>query len=388
MILVVVPHPISRLGYMRSQVVGQFAFLSSIDLDVAIFSEGSSHDKDVELFSLDLSAKGLRGYFVESSDYSLIRYARSILKLVSLIRSIQPEVIYAREVWGALIALVARLLSGINTLKIVYDVRGAVPEEIAFTDLSWRGGCKSLFFSLLERLVVVNATMLNAVTENLSSHILNKYGRRANVIIPCCVESVPLLDDASRVSLRKKFGFGETETVYAYSGGLSRWQLFEDTIELFARISAIDAEARLLVITPERDRALALLSNKVSSMKYQVISVRQEEVAFFLHACDVAFLLRENNVVNRVAFPIKFAEYLSAGLPVVVTDGVAEITSIVQRENLGLVVSLQDEDVFRVCEWARIVTIAREEWRERARSYATEHLLWSCHRKSFEVLYG
>jgi glycosyltransferase involved in cell wall biosynthesis len=57
----------------------------------------------------------------------------------------------------------------------------------------------------------------------------------------------------------------------------------------------------------------------------------------YLAAGDLGLLLRDPHPVNRVASPVKFAEYLAAGLPVLVSPGVGDAAAIVERERVGFV---------------------------------------------------
>ena len=57
--------------------------------------------------------------------------------------------------------------------------------------------------------------------------------------------------------------------------------------------------------------------------------------------------------VNSVASPVKFGEFMAAGLPVIISDGVGDFSDLVQRENVGMVVrSLNDpSESERLRQW-------------------------------------
>jgi glycosyltransferase involved in cell wall biosynthesis len=52
---------------------------------------------------------------------------------------------------------------------------------------------------------------------------------------------------------------------------------------------------------------------------------------------DLGLLLRDAHPVNRVASPVKFAEYLACGVPVLISPGVGDCPRIVERERVGFV---------------------------------------------------
>jgi len=48
--------------------------------------------------------------------------------------------------------------------------------------------------------------------------------------------------------------------------------------------------------------------------------VPYEEVTKYLNAVDFAVVWRDNNIVNKVASPVKFSEYVCTGLPVIANN--------------------------------------------------------------------
>jgi glycosyltransferase involved in cell wall biosynthesis len=68
-------------------------------------------------------------------------------------------------------------------------------------------------------------------------------------------------------------------------------------------------------------------------------------------AADVGLLIRGDDLVNRVAAPTKFAEYLACGLPVVVSRGVGDTESVVRTYGVGYVIEgLSDESISEVAQ--------------------------------------
>ena len=67
------------------------------------------------------------------------------------------------------------------------------------------------------------------------------------------------------------------------------------------------------------------------------------------NASDFGILLRENRLVNNVASPTKFAEYIMAGLKVIISENVGDYSEIVTKNNYGFVVTSSDlEDLRRL----------------------------------------
>jgi len=79
-------------------------------------------------------------------------------------------------------------------------------------------------------------------------------------------------------------------------------------------------------------------------------------------------LLREKNLVNRVASPIKFGEYLCCGLPLIISRGIGDTEEIIEKFGIGRLLDLEDikiekNDVIQLInsvERERIAKIGKE----------------------------
>jgi glycosyltransferase involved in cell wall biosynthesis len=49
-------------------------------------------------------------------------------------------------------------------------------------------------------------------------------------------------------------------------------------------------------------------------------------------------LLREPSLVSQVSSPIKFAEYLAAGLPVLLLEGIGDTEEIISKYGVGVII--------------------------------------------------
>ena len=71
--------------------------------------------------------------------------------------------------------------------------------------------------------------------------------------------------------------------------------------------------------------------------------VPYEEVTKYLNAVDFAVVWRDNNIVNKVASPVKFSEYVCTGLPVIANNGVGLIEDYINNTKFGNVIESFDE---------------------------------------------
>ena len=65
------------------------------------------------------------------------------------------------------------------------------------------------------------------------------------------------------------------------------------------------------------------------------VAAAHERVPALLNASDLAFLLLRGSPNIATSSPAKFAEYLTCGVPVIITNGVGDFSSLVHHRKLG-----------------------------------------------------
>jgi glycosyltransferase involved in cell wall biosynthesis len=133
-----------------------------------------------------------------------------------------------------------------------------------------------------------------------------------------------------------------------------------------------------LALTTDVGKMQELLDNEgFTKADYIVMQVSSEDVPRYLGAADLGLLLREDNPVNAVASPVKFAEYLACGVPVLVTSFVGDYSALVVSEKLGAVVdtTLSDADLADLLE-AKLSQLFDVDVRSRCRAFVEDRLSW------------
>jgi glycosyltransferase involved in cell wall biosynthesis len=210
--------------------------------------------------------------------------------------------------------------------------------------------------------------------------------------VPCCVSDVAYtVDERSR----QRTALGLTDRlVLAYLGGVAPYQHLEDGLVPFARAAlALEEDVHLLCLTnnPTGLRDILSKGGVPDSDRVTVMRLPQREVSNVLTAADAGFLLREPNEVNRVAMPVKVAEYLSSGVPLITSRVAGWVDELVDAYEAGIVVdwfgSSPDEQSREV---ARVVSALRERGtrlRTGALHLCRERFLWSDYLPSVREAY-
>ena len=99
--------------------------------------------------------------------------------------------------------------------------------------------------------------------------------------------------------------------------------------------------AKLLILSgdnPEYFHRLAA-PHQVSEQDYFIRYAERDKVTEYLSAADAGLAMIRSANCERGSSPIKIGEYLASELPVVITRGIGDYSELIERENLGVVVS-------------------------------------------------
>lgn len=104
-----------------------------------------------------------------------------------------------------------------------------------------------------------------------------------------------------------------SKKIFTYVGSLDLWQCFDQTATLYKQIEERIPNTLFKVLTFSVDEAKRILKEK-GIKNYFVTCVPKEQVIHELLETTYGFILREDNMVNRVATPTKFSSYLASGV--------------------------------------------------------------------------
>jgi glycosyltransferase involved in cell wall biosynthesis len=241
----------------------------------------------------------------------------------------------------------ARALAWDRRRRLVFDVHGVDVEERQFYGALDADSPEYGVRRRHERESFRRADVIITVSHDLEryvSAILASGGPRSPhphiEVIPCVLSfsaSPQDIEDArgkARTRLRLR-----GRPCVLYLGGSSGWQLSAETVAAFAFLRRKLPSAFLLILTGDVETFTELCRDAgIPPADFLITSCPHKEVADTACAADAALLLRSDNIVNRVASPTKFAEYLSMGVPVVITDVLADFSGIVRDRDVGAVV--------------------------------------------------
>ncbi len=300
--------------------------------------------------------------------------------------------VHAEALYSMRVALL--LKERLPELKLSFDIHGATPEEEIM------GGATQERIDAMEKWekrALEQADLNVIVSKAMGTYLRAKYNYTKDnfFVLPCCVAESRFPEEAAK----PLFSLPENRTIVAYAGTLTTWQCGEEMIRLFAALHACDSNLHFLLLVPEQDHAKARELMAQQGLKEEAATLKAlpyEEVPAALAQAHAGVLLRRNDPVNRVASPTKFAEYLAAGLPVLMTDGIGDYSTFSQEHKVGCVL---EEAIFEQnpLDKATLETIlsflhncceTRSDIRRQCRLLARTHFHWDQNAQQLARIYG
>ena len=263
------------------------------------------------------------------------RWRKNYFLLSLLCAKYKPQLIIARSVLATQIAI--KLREAKKVKKIIYDGRGAIAAEWKEYHVISDSVMLSQIHDL-ERSSIIDSDFRIAVSEQLIKHWQQTYHYNLSdhVIIPCTLNAAFLrinLDEPLVLKSRSKLGFNEQDIVLAYSGSVAGWQSFQLLYDFLKPLLSQNLNVKLLFLS-DNDINISKIQREFPGRVIRE-KVSSSEVPDYLMAADYGLLIREITITNKVASPVKFAEYLSCGLSVIISDNLGDYSEFVKQNNCG-----------------------------------------------------
>ncbi|HNB13105.1 MAG TPA: glycosyltransferase [Bacteroidia bacterium] len=298
------------------------------------------------------------------------------LMLFFVLLFLNQRSVIARNVLAARIAL---RLKSILKLKVCFDGRGAIAAEWNEYQVvplqEWKNSIHTW-----EKSVVLNADFRIAVSEELVKYWNERYGYSENkhVVIPCTLNTSfrpEILKQEEIENARKKMKFNADDIILVYSGSTAGWQSFDLLQGFLQKIINNNKNIKVLFLS-EKDKNVDQLKAEFPDKIFQTF-VKHSEVSGILKSCDIGILIREKSVTNQVASPTKFAEYLSAGLPVIISEGIGDYTSFVKQNDCGWVLDESPLQMNRlnISERNRLLQLVNDHFTKKSHNASYTNLI-------------
>ena len=280
-------------------------------------------------------------YFKSYPNYPQFNFLRkNELRRIFKINKINPEESLFHTRGELLPYNLIGIISRQYAQNILPDIRGLNVEEILeFSELNKIQ--KTLKVSNYKKALsnLNRFKYISVVSPSLAEHLANMYllNLKKIMIVPCLAGRGFSFDQDQRIKTRKELNLTELDNLIVFSSaGNALWQ----------NISVLKLIA---------NRGIKILNLSKNTIEHKNIInkfVDYNLVPKYLNASDVGLIWRDKSIVNEVASPVKFSEFICCGLPIVANDSVKMITNYIKNFSFGKLLNdlneLSNEDITRL----------------------------------------
>lgn len=266
------------------------------------------------------------------------------------------DIVHARAcIAGAIGYAAARITSR----KFLLDERGLMAEEYADGNMWKRGGFLYSATLFVEKRLLRKSDAVIVLTENIRNFLLStsylypvsQSKKREIAVIPCCVDlrlfNIRCVPDRLFIQNNRMEG----KFVILYSGSLGTWYLLKEMIDFFQCAKEIIKNAHFLFLTHyDHSHILNLWrKNDLSIDDLTIKSTSYNDISKLMRIADCGIFFIKPSLSKRSSCPIKFAEYLACGLPVVLNLNVGDTDKILERNKVGVVIKVFNREEYVIC---------------------------------------
>lgn len=279
-------------------------------------------------------------------------------------------------------AFVASLVKPFVNSKLIYDIHG---DRIAEVRLLKRYADERLKLGRLSMCKVIVREVVNTIQPNyflaVSENLRRKYIARG---IPSNKIIVLRNGVDTKLFSPGSVRHDSSGLKICYAGGFQKWQAIDDLCTAAEGFIEEDCEFHFVGCKPEDNKMIRSIRSRLNDNAIFVGKLPQIELVEYLRECDFLVLPRKATPENRVAFPTKFAEYISVGKPVIVSR-VGEIAELTERYRCGLVCDANAAGLSRAIEKALSLSLRkRKEMGDNGRRLAETSFDWALISKEYD----
>jgi glycosyltransferase involved in cell wall biosynthesis len=301
---------------------------------------------------------------------TLYDIAAGTWRAAAIARRDRIGIFHGRSHVGATIAMLAARLRG---GRAIFDMRGFLADEYIESG-RWRADdYLPKLVKLAERWLCRSADGVVMLTERARDTLFDEASARARPIevIPCCVDlSRFTASSLDRDRVRGELGISD-RVVCVFAGSMGGAYVPAETAAFVAAAREADPRVFALVLTSSEPASIAgeLDRAGLSTCDYRLLHSPPEDVPRYLAAADVGLALARPGFARRGTSPTKVAEYLAAGVPVIVTTGIGDLDRL-EQAGVGVLLPRFDRAAFDDA-FAAVQALRRDpDLRERCRREA------------------
>ena len=218
--------------------------------------------------------------------------------------------------------------------KLIFDMRGLWPEEIA---LGLKKGKESFFYKFLKFAEIISiyySDNIISLTNKAKDYLIELYG-----IKPKSIFTIPTCVDIKRFEYSRPIKFKQKK--FSCIGTiLSDWFLIDWLSLFFKCVEKYDSNATYEIISTDNVKELILKLNLNSSLRNKLFirSATPDEMPSLIKSHSASSFFFKSDISKLGSSPTRFGEILAVGRPIICNSGVGDLDNLVIENDVGIVV--------------------------------------------------
>lgn len=236
--------------------------------------------------------------------------------------------------------IAAVAFKGYDNVRILYDNRGlpVLESEMSYgNQIIHKINREKKYWSMCY--AKNHCDMYNFVTNAMREFDINTYNYREDIpytIIPTLYRPLAV-DPVHLHDVRVSENLKEDDFVVSYIGATQAWQSAGELVRVIDLIGNKYQKAKFLLLTNGEIKELSQLDENVRNRIIKK-TVPHKEMPYYLAMTNVGIVIRDDNMVNRVAAPTKIAEYITNGVAILYKGHIGVIDDLKRVDpTLGLI---------------------------------------------------
>ncbi len=286
----------------------------------------------------NLEKAGVKVIHIKLKPGAINYFSKGFWELKKIVNENKIEILHCRSFFPSMLAYILKKIL-YHKLKVVFDTRGAFIEEEIFKGHYKKNNIKFRFLKLYEKKMLKYLDSVVVVSKKYREYLIIEYSElnlaEKIYYIP---NRIKINDDQKDYKVKPKdFIIG------VYSGSTAPWQGFQELLVLIKEglIKFNNLKIRCILYNIEDlDPSVKNLTKELKN--FQIFSMPAAKTYEFLEQSNFGILLRAKHFISEVSSPIKFAEYLYSGCPVLINPGVGDTEEIINDYKVGVIVENED----------------------------------------------
>lgn len=190
---------------------------------------------------------------------------------------------------------------------VIVDIHGVLVDELKYNGAPrW----KIILYTFVEKLITRYSFKIICVTNQMKKYYIDKFKISNNKI-----EVLPIFSQSVDFNLVKNKDYDMKTIIYA--GNLDKWQRVDEMLKL----ASTHPQFRYQFLVSNIDE----FKKKMDKFCFDNIilnydSVPKEKVIDYYKQASFGFVIRDNNILNKVSCPTKLVEYICNGIIPIMND--------------------------------------------------------------------